>query len=96
MKVVVFGGSGRTGTELIVQLSARSHDVTTIVPHPDSFDLRYDRLRAVKGDTLKPDSFGAALQGQEAVLSTLGVTRFLNSLRPLTFYRYSAGAMIER
>lgn len=96
MKVVVFGGSGRTGIELIVQLLARGHEVTAVVRRPDRFALRYDRLRAATGDALEPDSFGTALEGQEAVLSTLGVTGFLNSLRPMTFYRDSADAIVDR
>ena len=33
MKVVVFGGSGGTGTELIVQLLASGHDVTAVIRH---------------------------------------------------------------
>jgi biliverdin reductase / flavin reductase len=96
MKVAVFGGSGRTGIELIVQLLARGHDVTAVLRHPESFGLRYPRLRAVKGDALEPETFGAALDGQHAVLSSLGVTGFLNSLRPMTFYRDSARAIIDR
>ena len=96
MKVVVFGASGRTGTELVLQLLARGHDVTIVVRRPETLGLSYERLQAVKGDALEPQSFGTALDGQDAVLSTLGVTGFLNSLRPMTFYRDSARAIIDR
>jgi putative NADH-flavin reductase len=96
VKVVVFGGSGRTGKELIVQLLARGHEVTVVVRRPGDFGLRYDRLHAVQGDALKPETFDAAFEAADAVLSTLGVTGFLNSLRPMTFYRDSARAIVER
>ena len=96
MKVVVFGGSGRTGKELILQLLARGHQVTAVVRHPETFGLRYERLQVVQGDALQAQSFDAALEGHDAVLSTLGVTGFLNSLRPMTFYRDSARAIVDR
>lgn len=96
MRVVVFGGGGRTGRELIVQLLARGHDVTAVLRHPERFGLRYERLAVVRGDVLEPRSFGAAVHGQDAVLSALGVTGFLNSLRPMTFHRESARAIIDK
>ncbi len=96
MKVVVFGGSGRTGKELIVQLLARGHEVTAVVRRSGDFDLRYEGLRAVEGDALKPETFDAALEGHDAVLSALGVAGFLNSLRPMTFYRDSARVIVDR
>lgn len=96
MKIAVFGGSGRTGLELLMQVLARGHEVTAVVRNPERFKLSYDRLKVVAGDALKPNSFDAALEGQDAVLSTLGVTGFLNSLQPMTFYRESATAIVDR
>jgi biliverdin reductase / flavin reductase len=95
MRVLVFGASGRTGRELLLALLARGHDVTAVVRRPDRFGLSYDRLRVTEGDVLQPQGFEAALAGQDAVLSALGVTGFLNSLRPMLFYQRSAQAMIE-
>ncbi|MBC9878577.1 SDR family oxidoreductase [Bradyrhizobium sp. INPA01-394B] len=92
----MFGGSGRTGKELILQLLAHGHIVTAVVRHPGDLGLRYERLQVVEGDALKPESFDAALEGNDAVLSTLGVSGFFNSLRPMTFYRDSIAAIIDR
>ncbi|USI74653.1 NAD(P)-dependent oxidoreductase [Sphingomonas morindae] len=94
MKLLVFGGGGRTGRDLIVQLLARGHKATALVRDARAFGLSYDRLRAVSCDALEPASFQAALEGQEAVLSVLGVTGFWASLRPMTFYRDSARAIV--
>ena len=87
MKVVVFGGAGRTGKHVIVQLLARGHEVTAVVRRPGDFALSYERLHVIAGDALKPQTFEAALQGQDSVLSALGVTGFVHSLQPMTFYR---------
>lgn len=96
MKIVVFGASGRTGLELLMQILARGHEVTAVVRNPGHFKLSYDRLKVVAGDALKPDSFDNALEGKDSVVSTLGVTGFLNSLQPMTFYRDSTAAIIDR
>ena len=78
MKILIFGASGRTGRELLLQLLARGHDVTAVVRSPERFDVHYDRLNLLAGDALEPESFGDALAGQEAVLSTLGVPGFIH------------------
>ena len=94
MRLVIFGASGRTGQDLLIQALARGHDVTAVVRSPDCFGLRYDRLNVVKGDALNGESFADALDGQDAVLSSLGVTGLIHSLRPMTFYEESARAII--
>ena len=41
MKVAVFGGSGRTGRVLIVQLLACGHEVVAVARRPGDFGLCY-------------------------------------------------------
>jgi len=96
MRVAIFGASGRTGQELLLQALARSHEVTAVVRSPDAFEIRYDRLKVVAGDALEGGSFARALDGQDAVLSSLGVTGFVHSLQPMTFYERSARAIIKQ
>ncbi len=96
MKLAIFGGSGRTGQLLLLQALARGHDVTAIVRDPATFEVRYDQLTIVAGDALKPESFGDALIGQDAVISVLGVTGFFNSLQPMTFYEESVCAIMRQ
>ena len=96
MWTVLFGATGRTGRELLLQLLARDHEVTAVVRDPARFDLRYDRLTVCRGDALDPNSFGDTLAGQDAVVSSLGVTGFVNSLRPMTFYESSIAGIVER
>ena len=93
MKLVVFGGSGRTGEQVVLQALAAGHDVTAVGRSPDRFALADERLRVVQGDALDPASFTGLLRGQDAVISALGVTGFRKSLRPMSFYRDTAQAI---
>ena len=86
MKIAVFGASGGTGSEFVQQARNDGHDITAIVRNPESFTLKHLRLRIVTGDALRPQSFAEALKGQDAVVSTLGISSFLRSLRPMTFH----------
>ena len=92
MKIAVFGATGGTGRELILQALDRGHEVTAIVRRPTAFTLTHARLRMETGDVMKPDSFASALEHQDAVLSVIGK----NSLKPMTFYRQSACNIIDQ
>lgn len=92
MKLVILGATGGTGRALLQQALDRGHEVTAIVRHPADLVFTHALLRVLPGDVLEPDSFAAALQQQDAVLSVLGK----NSLKPMTFYRQSARNMVEQ
>lgn len=92
MKLVIFGTTGGTGRELLLQALDKGHEVTAIVRRPAAITLTHPRLRVLTGDIMKPDSFAPALQDQDAVLSVVGV----NSLKPMTFYRQSARNLVDQ
>jgi putative NADH-flavin reductase len=72
MKLVVFGASGRTGRELVQQALSRPHLVTAFMRHPTAFDITHDNLRVVQGDITTSDEVERAIEGHDAVASTLG------------------------
>ncbi|GCE23356.1 NAD(P)-dependent oxidoreductase [Dictyobacter kobayashii] len=72
MKLVIFGASGRTGRALVEQALEAGHDVTAAVRNPANFPIQHERLQVVKADILDPASVEAAVQGKNAVLSTVG------------------------
>lgn len=74
MKVALFGGNGRTGRELLLQLLVRGQEVTAIVRKPSDFHIDYDRLTIVLDGALEPDSFGDSQADKDAVLFVLDVT----------------------
>ncbi|RYU84428.1 NAD(P)-dependent oxidoreductase [Hymenobacter persicinus] len=75
MKVLVFGASGGTGRQLVVQALEQQFSVTAFVRDPTRFELKHPNLRVVAGDILQPATIQAVVAGQDAVLSALGVKR---------------------
>ena len=83
MKIVIFGANGGTGRLLTSQALANGHAVTAVTRHPETFPMRHDRLRVVRGDAFDGASVAAAVAGSEAVLSTLGTPY---TRKPITLY----------
>jgi uncharacterized protein YbjT (DUF2867 family) len=76
MKLIVIGGTGKTGRKLIEQGLARGHKITAIVRNAKTLKFNNPNLRIVKGDVLIPESLESTFKGQDAVLCTLGHKRF--------------------
>ncbi|XP_073259473.1 flavin reductase (NADPH)-like [Porites lutea] len=92
-KLVVFGATGRTGKEVVKQALDKGHHVTAIVRTPEKLNIQDKNLELVKGDACDVESFAAALEGKDAVLSSLGV--YANIFNPTTFYAESMHAIME-
>ena len=73
MNVVVFGPTGSTGRLVVEFALAAGHVVTAFVRDPKRMPLTHPNLRIVKGDAMDPASVASAVQGQDAVICTLGV-----------------------
>jgi putative NADH-flavin reductase len=73
MKIVVFGANGPTGRLIVSQGLSRGHEITAVTRNVEVFPLRGDRLRVVGADVYDPSAVEAAIEGQDAVLSSLGV-----------------------
>jgi putative NADH-flavin reductase len=72
VKVLVFGASGGTGTQLVEQALEQGHTVTAFARDPATIHQVHDNLRIATGDILDAASVDAAMAGQGAVLSALG------------------------
>jgi len=73
MNVLILGATGGTGRALIQQALARGHVVTAFARDPTKIQAAHKDLVVVKGDILNYQSVEAAIKGQEAVLSALGI-----------------------
>jgi putative NADH-flavin reductase len=75
MKLLVFGATGGTGREIVAQALEQGHVVTVFVRNPAAISTKHDRLKVAQGDILDYPSVETAVQGQDAVLSALGVRK---------------------
>ncbi len=74
MKIVIFGATGRTGVVLLEQALAEGHSVTALVRNPAKLQIQHPALRIVQGDALDAEIVALAVEGGDAVLSTLAPT----------------------
>jgi putative NADH-flavin reductase len=73
MKLAVFGANGPTG-RLLTQLALdEDHDVIAFTRRPAVFPIEHRRLAVVGGDVHDSVAVASAIDGTDAVLSTLGV-----------------------
>src|SRR6202011_3761963 len=72
MNLAVLGASGRTGRLVVEQALAAGHTVTALVRSPEKLTIGNANLRVVTGDATEPSAVSSALEGADAVISTLG------------------------
>lgn len=72
MKIVIFGATGGIGRCLVDQALAAGHSVTAAVRNPAGIGVTHERLRVVPCDVMDAAAVLAAVDGQQAVLVSLG------------------------
>lgn len=95
MKLVVFGATGGTGQALLEQALGRGHEVTAAVRTPAKVSMTHNRLRVVQADVTDAEAVSAAVRGQEAVLSALGVSDFRPFAGATTVYSGGTHNILE-
>jgi putative NADH-flavin reductase len=73
MKIVIFGSTGKTGIVTVFQALEKGHSVTAFARIPSSVTIQHKNLRVIQGDILDFAKVREAVEGQDAVISTLGV-----------------------
>jgi len=101
LRVLVVGATGGTGRAALDALLRAGHEVTAFSRHADRLPAQ-PRLRRVSGDATNPADVESAVQGQDAVLVTLGISesplrvRLLGSRRtPLSVRSTGTRTVIE-
>jgi uncharacterized protein YbjT (DUF2867 family) len=72
MKLTVLGATGGTGRILVEQALAAGHTVTALVRDPQKLTLHDQNLRVVTGSATDVAAVSRALEGADALVSTLG------------------------
>jgi len=72
MNLLVLGATGRTGRLVVEQALAAGHTVIALVRSPEKMTTGNPNLRVVTGEATDASAISRALQGADAVISTLG------------------------
>jgi len=72
MNLVVLGATGGTGRLVVEQALAAGHTVTALVRSPEKLTLRNPNLHVIAGQATDPSAVLRALEGADALISTLG------------------------
>ena len=73
MNLLVLGATGRTGRLVVEQALAAGHTVTALVRSPEKLSTsHHPNLRVVTGEATDKSAVSSALEGADAVISTLG------------------------
>jgi putative NADH-flavin reductase len=71
MRLVVFGATGATGTNVVERALAEGHDVVAAARRPDAVQAR-ERLVIEECDVLDAAAVAAAMSGGDAVICAIG------------------------
>ena len=72
MRLTIFGATGILGKALLQEALGDEHEVTALVRSPEKISAFSDQVNVVVGDYLDADVRARALDGADAVLSTIG------------------------
>jgi uncharacterized protein YbjT (DUF2867 family) len=72
LNLVVLGATGGTGRLVVEQALAAGHTVTALVRSPEKLTLRDPNLHVIAGQATDPSAVSRALDGADALISTLG------------------------
>ncbi len=74
MNLVILGATGRTRRLVVEQALGAGHTVTALVRSPEKLTIRNSSLRVIAGEGTDSGDVARALEGADAVISTLGGT----------------------
>jgi len=92
MKLTIFGSTGGTGRQVVAQALAQGHDVTAFARSPEEINQTHKNLQVVQGNVMNFASVERTVQGQDAVVCTLGSS----SMRDKTMVRANGTKNIIR
>jgi uncharacterized protein YbjT (DUF2867 family) len=73
--ILVTGGTGFVGQEVVKELLALGYPVRLLVRHPERANAfaHHPRVELVQGDALRPETLPAAMAGVQAVIHLIGI-----------------------
>lgn len=74
MKIVLIGGTGRTGSHVLTEALRRGHEVTALARTPGKLADAEGAARVMEGDSTDVATLDRLLPGADVVISALGPT----------------------
>ncbi|MBS1623320.1 MAG: SDR family oxidoreductase [Bacteroidetes bacterium] len=80
-RILLYGATGRTGRQVLDQALHRGYEVVALVRDSSRVTAKSSHLKVIQGDTTDLDTIRTAIQGCDAVISTLGALHQSEILR---------------
>ena len=77
MKLLIFGATGSVGRQVVKQGLDQGHLITAFARHPEKLGIQHPNLQLFQGNVLDLGAVEQAMQGQDAVVCTLGAGKKL-------------------
>jgi putative NADH-flavin reductase len=81
-RIVVFGGNGGIGRQVVEHALQRGHPMVAVVRNPQAFAVSHPELTVRKADVMMPETLRGLLEEEDIVISAIGK----NSTRETTLY----------
>jgi len=72
MKIAIFGATGKSGIQVLQQALEHGHQVTVMVRDPQRLPTLSSAILIIKCDITNMEAITSTIQGQDAVICTLG------------------------
>jgi len=79
MRILILGATGRTGRVLLHEALKRGHRVTVLISHKGALKINPELVEVYEGTPLNKFTLSDAMQGCDAILSTLNISRISDS-----------------
>ena len=67
-KILIFGATGKVGSQVLNEALNRGHYVTAISRDPSKISVSHEHLSTAQGDVLDPENVAALTAGQDVVI----------------------------
>ena len=71
LDILVYGATGKVGSQIVNEALARGHHVTAVSRHPEEITLRDPNLQVARGDLLDRDSIRQLVAGRDVVIESV-------------------------
>ena len=71
MNILILGGTGRVGSQIVTYALHDRHHVTVLVRTPEKIQINHENLTIIQGNVLNKDDIVRAMHGIDVVISAL-------------------------